>query len=115
MYKAQSQYFTPLILLQPEYIKAGGVTKKTFPPIETGRIFYGTFKTYGGTERDINGIYSIEDTAEIETHFDPDIKSNSAIAIAGTNRIYEIIGEPENIEMRNKILKFKVKRIKGGA
>jgi hypothetical protein len=29
--------------------------------------------------------------------------------------VYDIIGEPENLEMRNMFLKFKIRRVKGGA
>jgi hypothetical protein len=29
--------------------------------------------------------------------------------------VFDILGEPENIEMRNQFLKFKVRRVKGGA
>ena len=78
-------------------------------------MFFGSFKTYGGTEKNVNGVYSIEDTANIETWYKPDIKANCRIAVANTEAIYDILGEPENINMRNQFLKFKVKRVKGGA
>lgn len=115
MYRPSLPFSTALRLLIPTYTKVSGVQKKTFPTVEQGILFYGTFKTYGGTERDVNGVFSIEDTANIETWFRPDITSGCRIAIAGTNAIYDIIGEPENIDMRNQFLKFKVSRVKGGA
>ena len=109
----------PLILLTPTYKSVSGVTKKTFPTIEEAlknetNLFFGTFKTYGGTERDVNGVYSIEDTANVETWYRPDIKSDCRIALE-TGEVYDIIGEPENVNRRNQFLKFKVKRVKGGA
>ena len=78
-------------------------------------LFFGSFKSYGGTERIVNGIYSIEDTANIETWYRPDISSNCRIARANDGAIFDVINEPENINMRNPFLKFKVKRVKGGA
>lgn len=115
MYRPTETFTTPLILLIPTYTTAYGVRKKTYPAIANGIRINGSFKTYGGTERDVNGVFSVEDTATIETWYRPDITSDCAIAIAGTNAIYEILGEPENIEMRNQFLKFKVRRDKGSA
>ena len=108
----------PLIILTPTYKKVQGVEKLTYPSIQDAvknkdNIFFGTFKTYGGTERDVNGIYSIEDTATIECWFRPDIKSNCRVGLE-TGEIYNILGEPENVSKRNQFLKFKVKRVKGG-
>ena len=116
----------PLVLLIPTYKKVSGVAKKEYPTIKEAlnilddkgnsiNLFFGSFKTYGGTEKNVNGVYSIEDTANIETWYKPDIKANCRIAVANTEAIYDILGEPENINTRNKYLKFKVKRVKGGA
>lgn len=108
-------FSVPLMLLKPTYNKTYGVEKKTFPDVDKGILFYGSFKTYGGTERDVNGVYSIDDTATIETWFRPDITADCRVAIPDTGAVYEIIAEPENIELRNQFLKFKVRRYKGGA
>lgn len=110
----------PLVLLVPTYTNVSGVNKKTFPTVQealqnNNNLFFGSFKTYGGTERDVNGIYSIEDTANIETWFRPDIKSDCRIARANDGAIFEIINEPEDINQRHQFLKFKVRRVKGGA
>lgn len=115
----------PLILLIPTYKNVSGVNKPIYPSIEEAlnvkdkkgnsiNLFFGSFKTYGGTERDINGVYSIEDTANIETMYRPDIKANCRIA-REDGATYDIISEPEDINQRHQFLKFKVKRIKGGA
>lgn len=92
-----------------------GSKKKKYPDVEDGDMFKGSFKSYGGTESTENGILSIIDTATIETWFRPDIKSDCMIVLPESGAKYEVIGEPENIEMRNQILKFKVRRVKGGA
>ena len=115
----------PLVLLTPTYKNVSGVNKPIYPTIQEAlnvkdekgnrlNLFFGSFKKYGGTERDVNGVYSIEDTANIETMYRPDIKANCRIA-REDGATYDIIGEPENINMRNQFLKFKVRRVKGGA
>lgn len=114
-YRPQIPFTVPMYLLAPTYTTVNGVKKKTFPEISAGVLFYGSFKTYGGTERDVNGVYVVEDTANVETWFNPEIKSNCRIVLANNNAVYEIIGEPENVEMRNQYLLFKVQRVKGGA
>lgn len=115
MFNIKACFNTALVLLTPVYTSVQGVKKKTFPPVEQGEIIYGNFKTYGGTDRDINGVYSVEDTAVLETWYRPDITSGCRFVIAGTNAVYEIIGEPENIELRNQFLRIKVNRVKGQA
>ena len=114
-YKPTTPYSTPLVLLIPTYSDSYGVQTKTFPAIKNGILFFGSFKTFGGTERDYDGVYSLENTAVIETWYRPDIKGNCRIAVVQTGEIYDILGEPENIEMRNQYLKFKVLQVKGGA
>ena len=114
-YKPNMENTIPLFLFIPTYATVSGVETKTYPSWEDGELFYGSFKTYGGTERDVNGLYSIVDTAVIETWFRPDIQSNCRIGVPATGAIYEVINEPENINMRNQFMKFKVKRVKGGA
>lgn len=109
----QGPLTTPVKLLIPTYVTVKGVLKKVFP--EDGPLIWCNFKTYGGTERTVNEVYSIEDTANVATWYRPDIASDCRIRLADTGAIYEIINEPENIHMRNQYLAFKVKRVKGGA
>lgn len=104
-------FSTPIMLFpRPEYITQYGVRTKVFAE---GTLIFGSFKTFGGTERDVNGVYSIEDTASVETWYRPDIESGCEIEVNGAR--YEIFGEPENIDMRNQYCKFKVRRVKGDA
>lgn len=114
LYKPSLPYNTPLLLLVPTKTTGYGSTKKVYPPIENGEIIYCSFKTYGGTEKVSNNTLVVEDTAIIETWFRPDITSDCRIVITGTKKVYDIIGEPENINMRNQYLKFKVTGVKGG-
>lgn len=111
MYRPTTPYSTPLLLYKPTYTKSYGVETKVYP--ERGELFFGTFRTFGGTERQTNGVYVVEDTATIETWFRPDIKSDCLIECDGAK--YEIWGTPENISMRNQYLLIKVRRYEGGA
>lgn len=115
----------PIILLIPTNKNISGVLKKNYPTVDEAlsvkdikgnsvNLFFGSFKTYGGTEKSVNGVYSIEDTANIETWYRPDIKANCRIALE-TGEIYDILGEPEDINKRHQFLKFKARRVKGGA
>lgn len=104
----------PFILLTVEgYEKIKGVSQPT-AYVEKDTI-YCSFKTYGGTEKEINGRYVILDTANIVTWYRDDIQSDCRIKRLSDGAIFEIINEPENIEMKNQFLKFKVQRIKGKA
>lgn len=100
---------TVVTLLKPIIKDIRGVDVKTYE--EVG-IIYCSFKTYGGTETTSNDMLVVEDTANIITWYRPDITSSSVIRL-GT-KVYEVIGEPENLDMRNQYLSFKVKLVKGG-
>lgn len=115
MYKPKEaeQMTTPCKLQQPKTTKVNGVNTKTYADVKG--LIYANFKTYGGTERESNGLYVIEDTATLVCWYRPDIQSGCRIVRLTDNAIFEILGEPENIEMRNMYLKFKVRRVKGGA
>ena len=108
-------FSTALVVLKPTYSKVAGVRTKVLPDLADGFEINASFKTYGGTEKTVDGIYSIVDTAQVETWFRPDITSDCVIVLANTGAQYEILNEPENIDQRNQFLKFKVQRIKGGA
>ena len=106
---------TPMKLLVVErYEKTGGVSKPIYIEAKDP-IIYCNFKSFGGTEKTIDGRYVIEDTANITTWFRPDIQSNCQLIRLKDNALFEILNEPENVEERDQYLKFKVKRIKGKA
>ena len=104
-------YNVPFFLLQPTYKKVKGVKQKTF--VKNNTIFYCSFKTFGGTEKIINDVLCVEDTGTLETWFDPIIKADCQIEIDGKK--YEILGTPENINLQNQYMTFKVRAVKGGA
>lgn len=105
----------PLMLLVPTYGNTLAVNSKTYPAMSDGILIYGNFRTFGGTERQVNGVYSIENTATVETWYRPEIKSNCRIGLPQTGQVYDILGEPENIGMRNQYLKLRLHEVKGGA
>lgn len=114
-YKPSSPFNVPMYLLIPTTTIVKGVEVKKYSEPSLSNLIYGSFKTYGGTESQDNGVYFVIDTANIETWFRPDIKSDCRICLAEqSNKFYEIIGEPENINMRNQFMKFRVQAIKGG-
>lgn len=108
-----AQMTTPMSLLIPTSSRVNGVLVKEFT--EKSEVVFCSFKTYGGTERQSNDLYTVEDTANIVCWYRPGIQSDCRLKRLTDGAVFEIIGEPENIEMRNMILKFKVRRVRGGA
>lgn len=113
MYKPTSPFNVPAKIIFATYQKINGINKKVF--VESADTIFVSAKSYGGTEKVINDQYVIEDTMEIETWFRPDITSECNLRLLDDNSEWEIINNPENIERRNLFLKFKVRRINGGA
>ena len=112
-FKPSLPYTTPVSLLIPTYTTAKGVETKSFPT--TGIRLNCSFKTYGGTEMLTNDAFTVIDTAILETWYRPDIKADCRIKLFSTGQEYEIVGKPENIEMRNQFLRCKLRAVEGGA
>ena len=108
-----AQKTTPYMRLVAKSERVNGVTVKTYDP--DGVVRFCNFSTYGGTEQVVNGVLTVEDTAQMVTWFEPDITSADRIRLLETGTDYEIIGEPENIELRGQEMQFRVRRVKGGA
>lgn len=110
-YRPGGPFCVPMELLVPTASKVKGTLKKTYPT--KGTTIYGRFRTFGGTEINVNGTVVVENTATIETWFRSDIKADCRLVVNGIR--YEIISEPENIEMRNQFMILKVRAMAGGA
>ena len=116
--KSMNELRTPAELLIPTYQQGtppasttyNGVAGPVYPA--SGLLIYINFKSYRGTEAAVNGIISVIDTALVTTWYRPDIKANCRIKLA-SGEIYEIISDPENVELQNKYLTFKVEKVKG--
>lgn len=110
---ASANQMTAAMRLQvPTSTSQYGVAKKTYTDSD---VIMCNFKTYGGTESVSNDILSVIDTAQITCWYRPDIKSDCRLKRLTDGAVFEILGEPENLELRNQILYFKVRRVKGGA
>lgn len=95
----------------PTVTTYNGVRTKTYS--KNGEIIFVNWKSYGGTESVNDGIVSILDTATVTTWYRADITSGCILKLAD-GRAYEVISEPENIEMQNRFVQFRVQRAKGG-
>ncbi len=107
-----AQMTTPMRLQVPTSTTVMGVVKKDYTD---GDVIMCNFKTYGGTESVSNDVLSVIDTAQITCWYRPDIKSDCRLKRLSDGAVFEILGEPENLEQRNQILYFKIRRVKGGA
>lgn len=117
-YRPQTNFNVPMKVLIPTYVNVKGVNKKVYPDIANVSddcLVFASFKTYGGSETNVNDVYTIIDTATVTTWYNPLITSECRIALMDNSKIYEVINEPENIEMRNQFMQFKVKRVGGKA
>lgn len=111
-YQPKTPFLIKMFFAEPTKIEiTKGVPKKIYGKYKP---FHCSFRTFGGSEKVINGVLSVEDTAIIEMWYRPDITSDCRIKDV-RGKEYEVLGTPENIEGANKILKFKIRAIKGGA
>lgn len=114
-YKANTPFTVAMKLLIPSTSKVKGVVTKTFPSPDDAPLIMGSFRTFGGSEYTNNDLYVVYSTAIVDTWYRPDIKSNCRIYLCDTGETYEIVNEPENIDMRHQYLQFKVQKIGGEA
>lgn len=102
-----NELHTPAELLSPATKKYNGVTTQIYP--ESGERIFVNFKSKGGTETVINGIYTVVNTGEVKTWWRPDICADSRIKIGSS--IYAVKGDPENVELQNKYVIMKVEKV----
>lgn len=114
-YRPAKTFNTPMYLYTVTgYTETMGVQEPVYA--ETGILFFGSFATYGGTERVVNDIVVVEDTAMVETWYRPEFTAAARVALASNpGKVYEITGEPENIEQRSLYTKMKLAAVRGGA
>jgi hypothetical protein len=104
-YQPSVPFSVPAMLRKPTIIKANGVNQPSF---EDKTMFYCSAKSYGGTEKVVNGLYVIEDTWQIDTWFNPDFGKGDRIRFLDDDTEYEILASPENINRQGKFMRFKV-------
>lgn len=115
-YRPSLPFTVPMYLLVPTTTVKKGVAVKAYPEVKDAELIYCSFKTYGGTESVSNDVMTVLDTANVETWYRPDITASCRLCIADQpTKFYEVIGQPENINLRNQFVKFKVQAVGGGA
>lgn len=101
-------------LLIPTEKKDKGVVQKTFPdPKDITDVFFGSFRTYGGSENTSNDVITVFDTGEVQTWYNPSITSDCRIYLCDTGEVFDVISRPENINMRHQYMTFKVQKVGG--
>lgn len=114
-YRPVTPFNVPMRLLVPTTVMVKGVAKKVFSDPAESFQFFGSFRTFGGTETTVNDIFSVIDTATIDTWYNPSFKADCRIYLEKTGEIYEILATPENIERRNQYLQIRCRKYVGGA
>lgn len=109
-YQPQVPFNVPAVHLKQTTEKINGVNQPTFTEGET---FYCSAKSYGGTEKTVNGVYVIEDTWTIDTWYNPAFKKGDRVRFLDDETEFEILASPENINRRGQYMRFKVSRIGG--
>ena len=112
-FKPHTPYTTAIKLIKPTEAVVRGVVQKTDPPLADCPTFFCDFRSYGGSENWNNDILTVADTAKVETWYNPAFTTDCKIYVCQTGETYEIISPPENIDMRNQFMQFKVEKIGG--
>ena len=90
--------------------KVNGVNNEVFTD---GDEFFCSAKSYGGTEKTVNGVIVIEDTWVIDTWYNPSFSKGDKIRFLDDKSEYRILASPENINRRGQYMRFKVVRVGG--
>lgn len=114
-FKPATPFNVAMKLLVPTSERVKGAVKKTYSKPEESELFFGSFRTFGGVENVQDGVYTLVNTATIDTWYRPDIKADCRIYICETEQEYEITGDPEDISMRHQYLQIKVRKVGGKA
>lgn len=112
-YKPTIPFSVPFQISNPTVTTVKGVPTKTYTEDQT--VYYGAIRTFGGTESVKDGLYSVIDTATLETWYTPELKASSRVHVLQTGEVYEVVGTPENIQHRNQFMKAHLQAVKGGA
>lgn len=87
-----------------------GRNQKTYTEVGTVR---GKFKQKGTAETTANGLTVVNEKTTFITWFKADFAAADILTIGGID--FEIIGQPENVEMRGRYAVLTLERISGGA
>ena len=108
-----SEMITPAIHQKPTYSTVFGREQKTFADAPRPNI-RGKLKAPAMSADVIeNGLSVVSKKPTFQTWYKADLESGDRLIINGD--VYEIDGEPENVEGRGRYCVVALKRIKGGA
>lgn len=112
MYKPANirEFITPALHKKAVTKTSGSRTSKSYKKLGTVR---GKFKQKGTAETNANGLTIINEKTTFTTWFKADFAAADILTINGVD--FEIIGVPENVEMRNRYSVLTLERIGGGA
>lgn len=112
MYKPANirEFVTPAIHKKATTTEINGRLVKG---LEQVGIFRGKYKQKGTTEKLVNGLTVVVTNTTFTTWYSKDLQPKDVLEINGIN--YEIIGEVENVEMRNRYAVLTLEKVSGGA
>lgn len=110
-YQPQVPFTVPTLHLKRTTKKVNGVNQEIFT--EAKEPFFCSAKSYGGTEKVVNGVYVIEDTWTIDTWYNPAFGKGDRIRFLDDMSEYEVLASPENINRLGQYMRFKVSKIGG--
>lgn len=112
MYKPAKtrEFITPAVHKKTTNETVNNRAKKKLVVVGTVR---GKFKQKGTAEIKANGLTVVTDKTTFTTWFKADFAAADILTIGGVD--YQIIGTPENVEMRNRYAIITLERIGGGA
>lgn len=115
MLKLPKEMTTPIKLQHATDTKVSGGSDRDYVDSDTDPIIHCNFKTKGGTKTVVNGRLVIIDTATIQMHYRNDIKASDRFVLLEDGSIWNVVGRPENVEQRNRLLIITVQCVSGGA
>lgn len=116
-YQPNLPFDVPALHLKRSLEKVNGTNQETFTEAE--EPFFCSAKSYGGTEKQVNGVTVIEDTWWIDAYYNPAFGKGDRIRFLdevddnGKFPEFEVLASPENINRRGQYMRFKVVRIGG--
>lgn len=108
-----SRMYTPARVLKCETVNKKGMVSKVYTPEDTGRFI--AFSNFQGTEKIIDGVLVVENTAVICSPYIKGLQVSDRIRLEDSGSEWDIITPPENWNMQNLFLIFKVRRVESGA
>ena len=112
MYKPANlrEFVTPAVHKKPTTQLINGHDQKTYTTVGTIK---GKFKQKTTSELNANGLVIVEDKVTYTTWWSNNLEAQDILTI--NNIDYEIVGQPENVEMRSRYAVLNLRLIKGGA